>query len=50
MKDDEVGTGIGQRAGGMRDLVGQFGDGPIRLTGDPAARHQNAEAVRAHND
>ena len=46
MEDDEVGAGVGQRAGGMRDLVGQFGDGSVRLAGDAAARHQNAEAVR----
>ncbi len=45
MKDDEVGRGVGQRAGGVGDLVGQFGDRLARLAGDPAARHVNAKPL-----
>ena len=46
VEHDEVGLGVGQRAGGVGDLVGQFGDRLARLAGDPAARHVNAQALR----
>ena len=46
VKDNEIGAGVGERACRVRDLVGQFGDGFARLAGDPAARDEDAEAIR----
>jgi hypothetical protein len=46
VENDEIGLGVGERAGGMGDLIGEFGNRPWRPAGDAAARHVNAEARR----